>query len=247
MHDADQLIGPMGPAPRFATAFRGYDRSQVDSWLRDHEREMAEMADPLAATTRRQQALESRLTDLQLEESAAAHASPVPSPESLAAFVVRRAYDIARELPDHMIHQAETERQRAEETSAQMIEEARARSAEIIESAQRDRERVGYMIEEAHRQLDVLGEQANTAAKERVQRRWQETSAVLAEVEVELAGLRAERHAVLYELSELEEAVEASRAQLRKRDAIEVDVVAPVGSVEPQPERHRWALMPVEW
>jgi chromosome segregation ATPase len=175
----------------------------------------------------------------------------VPSPESVAAFVVRRAHDIARELPDHMVHQAETERQLAEATTAAMIDEARARSAEIIEAAQRDRERVGAMIDEAHRQLDFFREQANDAARERVQQRWQETSAVLAEVEVELAALRAERHAMLSELSELDEALEASRAQLRRRDAIEVDVVPPtdtrVDRFGRQPERPRWALMPVEW
>jgi type I site-specific restriction endonuclease len=186
------------------------------------------------------------LAELQPDE-ADVDASEVPSPESLAAFVLRRAHDIARELPDHMVHQAETERYVAEESITQVIEEARARSAEIIGAAQRDRERVGFMIDQARRQIDVDREQASGEARERVQRTWQEATVAFAELEVEMAEVRAQRDAVVSELSQLDKAVEESRSQLRKRDAIDVDVVAPVDSFEPGPERRRWALMPVEW
>jgi chromosome segregation ATPase len=247
MHDADQLIGPVGPAPRFAIAFRGYDRSQVDSWLRDHEREMADVAGPLAETTRLQQALESRLADLQLDESEGQGASEGPSPESLAAFVLRRAQDIARELPDHMGHQAEAERQLAEEATTQVIEAARARSAQIVGAAQRDRDEVASMVDETRKQIDEFRDQANRMATEQVQRSWQPATLALAELEVELAGLRAQRHAVVSELSQLETALEATRAQLRDPDTAEVEVVPPVPSHEPEPEHQPWALMPVEW
>jgi septal ring factor EnvC (AmiA/AmiB activator) len=248
MHDADQLISPLGPAPRFATAFRGYDRSQVDSWLRDHEGELAEVAGPLAATTRRQQALESRLAELESPEAPDESDEPDElSPQSLAAFVLGRAHDIARELPDHIVRDAETERQRLAKTTTQAIQIARARSAQIIGAAQRDLDRVASAVDEARRQIDVFREQADATARARVQRTWQETTAALAELEVELAGLRAERHAVVSELSQLEEEIEASRAQLRKVRAIDVDVVQPVEMFGLQPERRRWSLMPVEW
>jgi septal ring factor EnvC (AmiA/AmiB activator) len=238
MHDAHQLIGPVGPAPRFAIAFRGYDRSQVDSWLSDHEREMTDVAGPLAETTRRQQALESRLAQLQLEESKASDASEGPSPASLAAFVLRRAQDIARELPDHMAHQAEAERQLAEEATTQVIEAGRARSAQIVGAAQRDRDQVASMVDEAREQIDEFRDQANRMATEQVQRRWQPATLALAELEVELAGLRAQRHAMVSELSQLETALEATTAQLRDSGTAEVEVVAPVASHEPELE-HR--------
>jgi chromosome segregation ATPase len=248
MHDADQLIGPLGPAPRFPIAFRGYDRGQVDSWLRDHERVIADVAaGPLAETTRRQQALETRLAELQLEEPEAQEPSEGPSPESLAAFVLRRAQDIARELPDHMAHQAEAERQLAEETTAQVIEAARARSAQIVGAAQHDRDQVASLVEETRRQIDEFRDQANRMATEQVQRSWQPATAALAELEVELAGLRAQRHAVVAELSQLETALEETRAQLRDPDTAEVEVVPPVPSHEPEPEHRHGALMPVEW
>jgi chromosome segregation ATPase len=211
---------------------------------------MTEVAGPLAATTRRQQALESRLAELQVEgsePSEQSEASDEPSPQSLAAFVLGRAHDIARQLPDHIVRDAEAERQRLEEITAQAIKTAHARSARIIGAAYRDRDEVDSIIDEARRQIDAFRERAHATATARAQRSWQEATAALAEVEVELAALRAERHAVLSELSQLERAVEASRAQLRKRDAIEADVVTPVARFELQPERHRWALMPVEW
>ncbi|HEY1636765.1 MAG TPA: hypothetical protein VGF64_18575 [Acidimicrobiales bacterium] len=247
MHDADQLINPLGPAPRFATTFRGYDRSQVDSWLRDHAGELAEVVDPLAATTRRQQALESRLAELQLESSTAPDPADELSPQSLAAFVLGRADDIASELPDHIVRDAETERRQLETTSTRAIQIARARSAQIIGAAQRDLDRVASSVDEARRQIEVLREQADATARARVQRTWQEASTAIADLEVELAGLRAERHAVVSELSQLEEEIEESRAQLRKRHAIDVDEVQPLDRLELQPERRRWALMPVEW
>ncbi len=247
MHEADRLIGPLGPAPRFAIAFRGYDRSQVDSWLSDHEPDRADLAGPLAETTRRQQALESRLDELQGDGSQASDESEGPSPESLAASVLRRAQDIARELPDHMAHQAEAERHVAEEAITREIEAAQARSAEIVGAAQRDREQVASVVDEARKQIDVFREQANAMATEQIQRRWQPATAAIAELEVELARLRAQRHALLSELSELEKAVEASRSQLPDPDPAEVEVVPPAPSHEPEPEHPRWALMPVEW
>ncbi|HEX6476288.1 MAG TPA: hypothetical protein VF005_03375, partial [Acidimicrobiales bacterium] len=222
---------------------------QVDAWLRDHEGELAEAADPLAAATRRQQALEARLAELQRDPPAALApaAAEEPSPQSLAAFVLDRAHDIARQLPDHIVRDAETERQRLEEITTRALQTARARSAQIVGAAQRDLDRVASTVDEARWQIDAFREQADAAARAGAQRRWQEATAAIAELEVELAGVRAERQAVLSELSELEEEVQASRAQLRKRHAIDVDVVPPVERLELQPEGRRWTLMPVEW
>jgi chromosome segregation ATPase len=187
------------------------------------------------------------LADLQLDESEGQGASEGPSPESLAAFVLRRAQDIARELPDHMGHQAEAERQLAEEATTQVIEAARARSAQIVGAAQRDRDEVASMVDETRKQIDEFRDQANRMATEQVQRSWRPATLALAELEVELAGLRAQRHAVVTALSHHETALEATRAQLRDPDTAEVEVVPPVPSHEPEPEHHRWALMPVEW
>src|SRR5205814_4781806 len=100
MHDGEQLLGLPGPAPRFATVFRGYDRDQVDSWLREHERQVEGVAVPLGEMTRRERALEARFSELQPE------ATEAPSPTSLAAFVLGRAREIASELPQRMIREA---------------------------------------------------------------------------------------------------------------------------------------------
>jgi chromosome segregation ATPase len=187
------------------------------------------------------------LAELQLESSTAPEPADGLSPQSLAAFVLGRADDIASELPDHIVRDAETERRQLETTSTRVIQIARARSAQIIGAAQRDLDRVASTVHEARRQIEVLREQADATARARVQRTWQEATAAIADLEVELAGLRAERHAVVSELSQLEEEIEESRAQLRKRHAIDVDEVQPLDRLELQPERRRWSLMPVEW
>ena len=137
-----------------------------------------------------------------------------------------------------MAHQAEAERQLAEEATTQVIEAARARSAQIVGAAQRDRDQVASMVDEAREQIDEFRDQANRMATEQVQRRWQPATLALAELEVELAGLRAQRHAMVSELSQLETALEATTAQLRDSGTSEVEGVAPVASHEPEAE-HR--------
>ncbi len=258
MHDGDQLIEPLGPAPRFAIAFRGYDRSQVDSWLSDHGREMGDVdvSAPLAETTRRQEALESRLAELQGEGEASAKVAEEASPESLAAHVLSRAHDIARELPDRIVRDAETERQRLEESTAQALETAHARSAQIIGEAERDREQIASMADEAREQIETFRRQAEGTARERVQRRWHEATAMLAGLEVELTDLKSQHQATLSELSALQKQLEASRAELRERDRdnAALGMAAPRGSLGPgpehrrrEPEHRRRALMPLEW
>jgi hypothetical protein len=201
----------------------------------------------LAETTRRERALETRLSEeeraleTRLSELQPTASDPPPS-EPLAALVIDRARDVARELPEHMIHDAETDRVVLEKTKQQEIETARARSAEIIGAARRDREEVAAMVDEARQQIDLFRLQASDGARKRIQRRWEDTTVAFTEVELELAGLRARRQIVFAKLAQLEESIEESRAQLRERGAAE-----PAEPSASGPEHRPWAVIPIEW
>lgn len=273
MPQTEQLLGPTGPSPRFATAFRGYDREQVDSWLAEHERRREEAAS-LAEAAEQERALESRLSELEVD-------SPHGSlPEPLAAYVLDRARDVARQLPERVVHEAQAERTALQQAASEEIETARARSAQIVGAARRDQDEVAAAVDQARSQIDLLRRQASDGAKERVQHTWRNTTSALTEVELELAGLRARRQIIAAELEELEESVHDSRAQLHQDgtahgdvgrgpareeaatpsnnhntddDTNEIEIAAlndrsrPASPPKSAPEVGRWALMPIEW
>jgi DNA repair exonuclease SbcCD ATPase subunit len=98
------------------------------------------------------------------------------------------------------------------------------------------------MVDEARQQIDLFRIQANDNARKQVQRRWEDATVALTEVDLELAGLRSRRQIVLAKLAQLEESIEESRAQLRERGEAE-----PVDSSASGPEHHPWASIPIEW
>ncbi len=241
MSQTEQLLGPDGPGPRFAVAFRGYDRVQVDSWLEAHGRWAADAQSRLGEMAHRAQVLES--------QSPEPDATSPPLTETLAIHVLEGAHDLARQLPEHVIRDAEAERQRLEQSAAEVVETARARSAQIVEAARSDRDEAIATLHEACEQIDVARLQTSDEAKERVRRRWEDATTALTDAEVELARLRARRQLVLSELTQLEQSIVESRRHLREHGA--TDVEAHNGAkrlrAEPRPEQDRWALMPIEW
>ena len=208
----DELQDDPGPRPRFGITFRGYDRYEVDSWLRQHDDD-AGQARAIAQATHRAQVLEARLSELEGE------AARSPLPESLAGFVLSRTRMVAEDLPEHVTEAAEAERKAAEEATKEVIESARERSAQIVDDANRDRQEVVALVDEAKRQLDQFREQAGDTARDRVRGKWAKTTDALTEMEVQLAQVRARHEELRAELAELEESLEASRTLLRQRSA----------------------------
>jgi hypothetical protein len=212
--DGDQLLDDSGPRPRFGITFRGYDRYEVDSWLRQHDGERSQ-AKAIAQATHRAQVLEARLSELERE------AAQSPLPETLAGFVLTRTRMVAEELPEHVTKTAEADREAAEKATKEAIEWARERSAQIVDDANRDRQEAVALIDEARKQLELFREQAGDTARERVRGKWVKTTDPLTEMELKLAQVRARREELLAELAGLEESLEASRALLRERGADE--------------------------
>lgn len=243
MAQLDQLFAPPGPAPRFAIAFRGYDRTQVESWLEAHGRQVADAQSRLAEMTYRTRGLESRVSGLEPE------ASEDPIPETLATHVLDRAHEIARELPERVVRDAEAEREALQRSAAEAVETARSRSAQIVELARHEQDEARATIDEARKQTDIARQQASTQARGQVQRKWEDAAGALAEVELELAGLGARRQDILADLAQLEQSLAQAREHLRQHGAAEVEARTKPkgGSTEPGREDHRWHLMPIEW
>jgi chromosome segregation ATPase len=261
MAQLEQLVGPLGPAPRFAINFRGYDRIQVDAWLEAHGRQVADAQSRLAEMAYRTQGLESRVSGPEPD------APEDTIPEALATHVVDRAHEIARQLPERVVRDAEAEREALQRSAAEAVETARSRSAQIVQAARHERDEARATMDKAREQTDIARRQATEQARVQVQRRWEDAAGALAGVELELAGLGARRRDILAELAQLEQSLAESREHLRQHGVAEVEArtepkggrtepkggrTEPKGGgtepgTEPGPEHDRWPLMPIEW
>jgi DNA repair exonuclease SbcCD ATPase subunit len=178
-------------------------------------------------------------------------------PEALATHVVDRAHEIARQLPERVVRDAEAEREALQRSAAEAVETARSRSAQIVEAARHERDEARAAIDKARKQSDIARQQASKHAREQVQRRWEDAAGALAEVELELARLGRQRQDILADLAQVEQSIAVSREHLREHGVAEVEARSePKGGgtepstepgTEPGPEHHRWPLMPIEW
>ena len=110
-----------------------------------------------------------------------------------------------------MLEEAESERAKAEQIAAEIVEAAQRRAEEVTEEARLDRDDADRAVVEARHQLERFTEEAEAAADGRVRAVMDGSMVHLEELRQELEQLEVLREDTLGELSRLRSSLENLR------------------------------------
>ena len=197
---------------RFAVGLGGYNREAVDTAVKQCELSMSDTRAQLERTEasvleadERVQALEARLSTLENRGGSGSRLT------ELVDAVLDKAEHVGRELQSRVVAEAEAERQELQrKDSTEPTDTARIRAEEIVAQAQRQRDELNDMVEESHRQVVELLQEARVMAEERARVTWKKSLDRLRDPVLELAQLHERCRKVLEEVVDLQESVQTS-------------------------------------
>ena len=203
------------PRGRFAIAFDGYRREDVDAAITDLDRRRGQLSSKRAETTsklaeadRHVRALETKVSELEAERGAGSSL-----PAHLDGFFDEYYERLGRDARSYAISQVEAERDELSRT-ADIVESTRVQAEEIVAKAAAERDALKRSLEDSRRQVDHILEDGKATADRGARERWKKTEDRLREAVVELERLRDQQRSVLDAVAELHEEIDNSWGRL---------------------------------
>ncbi len=219
---------------RFVTVVRGYDRIEVDEYVAEVERSLAQLRSELADSDERRRLTEQRVEVLEGENRAIRarlEAAPTPAEEGFgvrAERLLRLAEQEAAEVRAEAAEEAATMRQRVREDVERQRHEAEqaliARSAQFDERAaqrtaelQRREQQIAEQLTAARGEAEAVQAAARRAADQYRERVEADAEEVKARVAAEVAQIREQAAQELNRLTTLENGVRSELQRLSAR------------------------------
>ncbi len=183
---------------QFAEAKKGYDRDQVDNFLRELSGKVGELQDMLRLATRRAEAAEVALAEAQKGRSAAEAAAA-------KAVAAAKAAPAPPTTPASEIEAATGVLAMAQKTADATVGDAEAKARDIIADA---RDRAATVVVEVEREAERLKGDANAQADRLVEER-------VAVIEEDVARLSSQRDGLQLDVDLLRHYLDEHRTKIR--------------------------------
>lgn len=187
---------------QFSEAKKGYDRDQVDNFLRELSKKVAELQDMLREAAQRAEAAEAQVSEALKAKSVAESLAQKAQADAIKA---REEAAAAPAQPANEIEAASGVLALAQKTAEAAVEEAETKAQALVADG---RARAAMMVVEAEQEIVKIRERASKQVDTLVAEK-------LADVEVEVARLKVERDQLRLDVDHLSGYIEEHRNRLR--------------------------------